>query len=144
MRSKKGSVRSVVEQSPWPISTSASPSCQASRSGWTTPARSASASAGNGPEERTDAAMLGLDEVDAHALRDDAGLEAAIEEELNGAPAALAHLDRHLVHPHPDEAIGDARVHAAREAHRVLERLRSMRERVLDRLAHEPGEPRRK
>src|SRR5262245_25754077 len=86
-------------------------------------------------------AFSGLDEVDGDLPGDDPRLVPAVEEELDRLAAALPHLDRHLVDPHADEAVRDARVHAAREAHSVLERLAAVRERVLDRLPHELREP---
>src|ERR1044071_102767 len=75
------------------------------------------------------------DELGLDPARDDAALEALVEQALDGAAAALGVVERELVDPHPDEAVGQLRVHVARELHGVRERVAAVVERELDRLA---------
>src|SRR5919201_5721292 len=80
------------------------------------------------------------DEVGDNPARDDAASGALVEEELDGAPAPLRVVERELVDPHPDEAVGELRVHVARELHGVGQGVAAVFERVADGLVEVLGD----
>src|ERR1044072_8325035 len=86
-------------------------------------------------DARTKSEVAGLNELRLDAVRNDAALEPLVEQALDGAAAALSIVERELVDPHPDEAVGQLWVHVARELHGVRERVAPVVERELNRLA---------
>src|ERR1043166_3490304 len=81
------------------------------------------------------------DELGLAAARDDAARRALVEQALDGAATALRVVERELVDPHRDEAVGQLRVHVARELHGVVERLAAVFERVADGLVQGAADP---
>src|ERR1041385_4702246 len=86
-------------------------------------------------------AIASADELGLDAARDDAARRALVEQALDGAATALRVVERELVDPHRDEAVGQLRVHVARELHGVVERLAAVRERVADGLVQVAADP---
>src|SRR5947207_760608 len=70
------------------------------------------------------------DEVGDNPARDDAALGPLVQEALDGPSPALGVVERELVDPHRDEAVGQLRVHVAGELHGVGERVAPVVERV--------------
>src|SRR4051812_29466917 len=62
----------------------------------------------------------------------DPGAVALVEQQLDGAAAVFAVIERALVHVHADELVSQLRLEVACELHGVLQSLRTMIERVLN------------
>src|SRR2546423_3742951 len=83
------------------------------------------------PQPETRRSAIGLaDEVGDNPVRDDAALGPLVQEALDGPSPALGVVERELVDPHRDEAVGQLRVHVAGELHSVGERVAPVVERV--------------
>ena len=125
IRSTNGRVRRVVAQSRWPTRISAGRRPRPCSSGRCTPSRSGSEMA----RERVAAARSGSATSRRPRSRRARGAGSRPASWPRSSSSWTArrprspHVDRHLVDPHPDEAVRDARVHAAREAHRVGQRV---------------------
>src|SRR3954464_10695356 len=63
---------------------------------------------------------------------DDAGAVALVKKDFDGAAAIFPIIERALVHIHADEFVGKPGLKVTGELHGVLERLRTMVERVLN------------
>ena len=59
-------------------------------------------------------------------------LDAALEEQANGVAAALAVVERPVVHVHADEGVGLGAIESAGVLHRVVERACSMLQSIRD------------
>ena len=62
-----------------------------------------------------------LDELNINSVRNDAAPMAFGEQAAHGFTAAFAVIEREVVHPHRDKAIGERRIHLAGELHGVLQ-----------------------
>src|SRR5690606_40692709 len=83
-----------------------------------------------------------LYELHLHPLRDDSGLRGAVQQQLHRLAAALAVVDRPLIHVHPDELVGALVADAAVEARGVPESVAPIGDRVLDAGAEAARHPR--
>src|SRR5713226_4868218 len=63
---------------------------------------------------------ISVNKLHINGVRDNAALVAFAEQTAHGFAAAFAIIERQLVDPHRDEAIGQRGIHVARELHRVL------------------------
>ena len=85
--------------------------------------------------------MPSLRELDVHGVRDDARLDAALEEELHRLAPARAVVERPVVHVHADEAVGEVQVEPAPELKRVCHGLIAMLQAQVDRLPQQLAQP---
>src|SRR5216683_3114518 len=78
-------------------------------------------------------------EIHIRLVRNDAALEAEIEELFDGDSAVLSVVERTLVDVHADEAVGEGGVEIAGELHGVGESFVAVIERVLDAVTQRIG-----
>src|SRR5450759_5194338 len=97
------------------------------------------ATAANRAARRSSSAMSSVvNELHRHRTCYHAGPDAFVEEEPDCRSAALAVIERPVVHVHPDERVGLAPIETARIAHRVVESILAVFEAVRNALAQVP------
>src|SRR6266849_4176938 len=97
------------------------------------------ATAANRAARRSSSATSSVvNELHRHRTRYHAGPDAFLEEEPDCRPAALAVIERPVIHVHPDERVSLASVEATRKAHRMVQSAVAVIEAVRDALPKMP------